>query len=285
MKQIPRDIYIGLAFFLVVLMYGAAGVVVQSVNGSLGVTLGEAASMMFVFAAVVGGAAFVAALWLTRFLKAKPDAKVALKGVASAVTAVALVLGAIAGVQVSRARNAEQDRSSAAAADAKQKVADARAAEALRVASLSPEQLSAEKATKEAAVQAARESARKTQEAAAEAAQKQALATLREAVAIEALSRLRAAMKDPDSFEVKEVLLMDTGSACYTYRARNSFNAMLQNHAVLSVSIPKAGAKSKESVRMAVEGVDGFSSAWNKSCANQSGKDITRMAKRALSVG
>ena len=44
---------------------------------------------------------------------------------------------------------------------------------------------------------------------------------------------LKAGMKDPESFQLKQLLVMPDGSACYTYRATNSFNAKLEASAVL----------------------------------------------------
>jgi hypothetical protein len=83
-------------------------------------------------------------------------------------------------------------------------------------------------------------------------------------------------MKDPDTFELKDVIYMDDGSICYTYRAKNSFNAMLQGDAVVESS-PKG-------IKMLVSGHDGnrFVSAWNKHCAKKTGKDLTDVIKMAI---
>ena len=162
------------------------------------------------------------------------------------------------------------------------------------MATLTPDQLAAEKQAKEVAAEKARQAqivaaanAKAAQEAAASAASAteaaKNLVLVKQALVVESLRSLRASMKDPDTFELKEVLMTDAGSGCITYRARNSFGAALQGHAVLSVPpAPKAGAKSKESIRFLVESQSGFSGAWNRSCANQQGEDLTRTAKRVL---
>ncbi|MBV8810885.1 MAG: hypothetical protein JO033_19625, partial [Acidobacteriaceae bacterium] len=36
-------------------------------------------------------------------------------------------------------------------------------------------------------------------------------------------NELRHSMRDPDSFKLDSVLLMDSGAVCYEYRARNGF--------------------------------------------------------------
>lgn len=85
---------------------------------------------------------------------------------------------------------------------------------------------------------------------------------------------LKRAMKDPQSFELKQLLVMPDRTACYTYRATNSFNAKLQNSAVL---VP--GKKAQ----MLIEGTDGnrFVDAWNKRCT-KTGEDIAPLVARHL---
>lgn len=50
---------------------------------------------------------------------------------------------------------------------------------------------------------------------------------------------LRESAKDPESVSFKNVTLGSDGAVCIVYRARNSFNAMLQSEAV--VLVDKAG--------------------------------------------
>ncbi len=53
---------------------------------------------------------------------------------------------------------------------------------------------------------------------------------------------------------------MEDGAVCYDYRAQNGFGGMNLGHAVLS---PKGQFKANES--------SGFTSLWNKECANKTG--------------
>ena len=88
------------------------------------------------------------------------------------------------------------------------------------------------------------------------------------AAAVYAEKILRGSMKDPDTFELKDATYMDDHSACYTFRAKNSFNAMLQGNAVFEVTNKESG--------LYVSGTDGnkFVRAWNKHCAKKSGIDL-----------
>lgn len=75
---------------------------------------------------------------------------------------------------------------------------------------------------------------------------------------------LHDSARNPDAFKLSEVLLMDDGAACYTYRAQNGFGGMNVGHAVIS---PKGTLRAEES--------DGFQSLWNKECARKTGEDQT----------
>jgi hypothetical protein len=72
--------------------------------------------------------------------------------------------------------------------------------------------------------------------------------------------QLQASMRNPDSFKLSQVLIMDDGAVCYDYRAQNGFGGMNLGHGVLS---PKNQFKSNQS--------SGFASLWNKECANKTG--------------
>lgn len=72
---------------------------------------------------------------------------------------------------------------------------------------------------------------------------------------------LRSAMKNPASFELVSAIRMDNGVLCVSYRATNSFNAVITE----SKAITPAG-----------EFAD-----WNKVCAGKTGKDVTYL-RRAL---
>ena len=72
---------------------------------------------------------------------------------------------------------------------------------------------------------------------------------------------LMKSMRNPDSFKLSSALIVDsTGSVCYTYRAQNGFGGMNVGQAVLAKS-----GKFKTSE------MDGFSSLWNKECAEKKG--------------
>lgn len=70
---------------------------------------------------------------------------------------------------------------------------------------------------------------------------------------------LRSAMKNPTSFELVSAIRMDSGVLCVTYRATNSFNAVITE----SKAITPAG---------------GFAD-WNKACAGKTGKDVTYLRR------
>ncbi len=85
--------------------------------------------------------------------------------------------------------------------------------------------------------------------------------------AVIAAKGLRAAMRNPDSFTVEQILAMESGAICFTYRAQNGFGGMNREQAVLSSDDSKFVSSPS----------DGFSKAWNSACAGQTGDDITRL--------
>lgn len=138
-----------------------------------------------------------------------------------------------------------------------------------RFSALSPEMQAKELAQREQIKKEAAEKAEKEAKKAEEEKQGRAIALL-------GAKTLKDSMKDPDTFELKKVIYMDDGSICYTYRAKNSFNAMLQGDAVVESS-PKG-------IKMLASGQDGnrFVSAWNKHCAKKSGQDLTDIVKMTI---
>jgi hypothetical protein len=72
--------------------------------------------------------------------------------------------------------------------------------------------------------------------------------------AVQGAIALREAMKNPDSFSLETVIRHADGSLCYTYRAANSFNAIIPGSAVIT---PTAGAAS---------GDPAFAKLWNQHC-------------------
>jgi len=78
--------------------------------------------------------------------------------------------------------------------------------------------------------------------------------------AIAGAKQLQQSMRNPDSFKLTQVLIMEDGAVCYDYRSQNGFGGMNLGHAVLS---PKGQFKANES--------SGLTSLWNKECANKTG--------------
>jgi hypothetical protein len=68
---------------------------------------------------------------------------------------------------------------------------------------------------------------------------------------------LKANAKNPATFEVEQVLLMDSGTLCVSYRAPNSFNAV----------VPESKAITSK----------GTFGNWDKECAGKSGTDYKRV--------
>jgi hypothetical protein len=77
---------------------------------------------------------------------------------------------------------------------------------------------------------------------------------------------LQRAMKDPEAFQLTSAVLKPNGTACYEYRAKNSFGAILPSTAVLTA----AG-------KMLAREQDGntFVKVWNKECTVAGGEEIT----------
>ncbi len=160
-----------------------------------------------------------------------------------------------------------------AAQKAANDVAQKAAAERQRIAALTPEQRAAETRKREEQDKATRAA---QQKAVAEKKRQDEVKSKRSeqiANAGNALVALRQAMKSPEAFELKSLIVKDSGAACYDYRAINSFGAKLKGNAVM---IPSG--------RMYVhEGDDsGFVAAWNKYCTKSGGEDVTDLVRRAL---
>lgn len=81
---------------------------------------------------------------------------------------------------------------------------------------------------------------------------------------------LKSAMKDPTAFELTSLLVMPSGAACYEYRAKNSFGAVLPSAAVLT---SKGKMLSKEANGNA------FVGAWNKECTVIGGDEVAPLVK------
>lgn len=150
-------------------------------------------------------------------------------------------------------------------------------AERQRVAALTPEQRAVEMKKREEQDKARRAAQQKA--VAEKKRQDEAKSKRSEQIADagNALVALRQSMKSPESFELKSLIVKDSGAACYDYRAINSFGAKLKGNAVM---IPSG--------RMYVHESDdsGFVAAWNKYCTKSGGEDVTDLVRRSLrSVG
>lgn len=117
-----------------------------------------------------------------------------------------------------------------------------------RRASLTPEQRAAEDATK---------------------AKRDAQLQTAAAVAL----RLKRATKDPAAFELTALVVKPDGAACYEYRAKNSYGAILPSSAVLTT---------KGKVLLQEHDGNTFVSAWNKACVPPGGDEIAAIVTRTI---
>jgi RNA polymerase subunit RPABC4/transcription elongation factor Spt4 len=117
---------------------------------------------------------------------------------------------------------------------------------------------------KRTAAAAAVEAAKTPEKKAAEEKQK-AKDSAQLNVALEIARRLKASTKDPSSFKLESLLLYPDGSACYEYRAKNSFAAIVPAQAVWDA--PKKKAYGSEQDKSA------FAKAWNTICTKP-GREI-----------
>ncbi len=83
--------------------------------------------------------------------------------------------------------------------------------------------------------------------------------------------RLKRAMKDPNAFILMSLVVMPNGVACYQYRAKNSFGAILPSSAVLTTSGRILLEESRENA---------FVTAWNGNCTRGGGDEIAPLVKR-----
>jgi hypothetical protein len=124
-------------------------------------------------------------------------------------------------------------------------LATTQAVESKRIAALTPAQKLAEEEKKKATEKATKEENEKF--------------AARATFALVGAKQLKASAKDPATFEFQSIYLAKDGSACYEYRAKNSFGAILPSSAFMNL----AG-------KILVKERDGnkFVNAWNKSCTN-----------------
>jgi predicted nucleic acid-binding Zn-ribbon protein len=124
-------------------------------------------------------------------------------------------------------------------------LAAAQSIESKRIAALTPALKLAEEEKKKAAEKATKEENEK-------------FAT-RATFALVGAKQLKASAKDPATFEFQSIYLAKDGSACYEYRAKNSFGAILPSSAFMNLA-GKIFVKERDGNK--------FVNAWNKSCTN-----------------
>jgi hypothetical protein len=86
-------------------------------------------------------------------------------------------------------------------------------------------------------------------------------------IALVGAGLLKKSMRDPDSFKLEQVLVMDkTNAVCYDYRARNGFGGYNKGQAVLSPDLKNFKTNNEA----------GFNTLWNKWCGEKQGTDVTK---------
>lgn len=78
-----------------------------------------------------------------------------------------------------------------------------------------------------------------------------------------AVRQLRSAMKNPASFSLEKVSRTDDGTLCVSYRATNSFNAVIPGQAVIT-----------KTEIVVSDDRDRFVPVWNRRCANKPSKNV-----------
>lgn len=114
---------------------------------------------------------------------------------------------------------------------------------------------------KAAAAEAAMSPAEKASAALARTAKERKEQAWQESVALAraAVATVRAGMKDPSSFSLSEAVAVDSGAVCLSYRAKNSFGAIVPGFASAA-----SGAKA----------VSTSATDWNRLCGKKSGSDL-----------
>lgn len=76
--------------------------------------------------------------------------------------------------------------------------------------------------------------------------------------------QLRDSMRNPDSFKLSKLVIMEDGAVCYHYRAQNGFGGMNVGMAVLA---PDG--------RLRTDDQNGFRALWKSECAGKTGIEET----------
>lgn len=145
--------------------------------------------------------------------------------------------------------------------------------ELARRAALTPEQLGREDAERVKKSKEADDLAAAVSAAQAATAERQALRQRQLQLAAAAVVRIKGAMKDPQAFTLTTATLTQSGTACYEYRAKNSFGAVLPSSALLT---------STGKILVAERDGNAFVRAWNKDCTVAGAENITRTLQGLL---
>ncbi|MCK1322113.1 hypothetical protein IVA94_14675 [Bradyrhizobium sp. 156] len=120
------------------------------------------------------------------------------------------------------------------------------------------ERRAAARAAEQASVDAARAQVKAADDARKRESNERFQAAVRGALA------LRERMKNPESFTLERVTRSADGALCYTYRAANSFNAIIPGQAQLSP--------------LKVKGSESFPMLWSDKCKGFQGDEVENVA-------
>lgn len=197
-----------------------------------------------------------------------------------AISSVIIGLFGATGVWMAYSNSQEKLLEAKAAREQAEAVKRAQEAERQRLAAMTPEQRAADAERKrkeaEARAQQAAEAAAKRQAEVQARAKAEEEHKGRQLLALVGAKELEQAMKDPESFKLRAVLLMNDGTVCYNYRAKNSFGAELPGSAVLFT------VNNRTTMLVQEQNGNRFVAAWNRRCANRSGEDLTALTNYSL---
>jgi hypothetical protein len=252
-----RATFFSLVVFALVASYVLFGALTQLLQGALewkaaGFVIGMALGLGILFAGIFY-LLFNFVCGLISAALVKDERYIPSRAVILACAAV-VVLTTAYSVRMFYTEGAAELAAKHAQADTYRRVFDA---ELARLAALTPEQREAElkqQRDKAEAAAAARD---------AESAKKKQRDAQLEFAALGA-AQLKNGVKDPDTFELKSAVVSPTGTACYEFRATNSFGAKLRGQALLT---------SKGKFLLAERDGGKFVRVWNSDCT-MGGDDI-----------
>ena len=89
--------------------------------------------------------------------------------------------------------------------------------------------------------------------------------------ALLAVMAVRKAQRNPDSFVLEQAMVMDK-AVCLAWRGQNGFGGMNRGQSVVARDLTYAFNDHE----------NGFIKAWNRDCANKSGRDLTSIMQGHL---